>query len=55
MERRDLSIEKSVDILVIYSISSIKKAVRKIIKYETPKTLAELGVKSAPQSFVYLR
>lgn len=27
----------------------------KIIKYETPKTLAELGVKSAPQSFVYLK
>lgn len=26
-----------------------------ITKYETPKTLSELGVKSAPQSFIYLK
>ena len=62
MERRNLSTEElSLNSFPTRRSSDLDRnlgyalEIGDITKYEIPKTLSEIGVKSAPQSFIYLK
>jgi len=53
-EYRKILCKRKVDKIVIYSTCPVKRVVGEVIEYDEPQFLDDIGVKMAPQSFMYL-